>query len=292
MLSQLVLNGVIAGSIYALVALGFVLIYSTTRFFHFAHGIVFTAGAYFSFLLVALLKMPLPIAVPIALVACALLGGLLDIAIYHPLRRRNASSLVLLLVSLGIYIVLQNVISMTFGDDAKRIAGNQVQEGIALLGGRITKVQLLTAGVGIVLVAVVSVVLRLTRLGIVTRAVANDNDLAVLRGINNDNVILGLFAIGSFLAGTAGILSAFDVGMVPTMGMRALMMAIVAVVIGGVDNPLGAAFGALLLGLAQQLGVWKLGSEWQDAIAFVILTGFLIMRPQGLWGRPLRKAGI
>lgn len=292
MFSQLVLNGVIAGSIYALVALGFVLIYSTTHFFHFAHGIVFTAGAYFSFLLVVLLKMPLPIAVPVALVACAGLGGLLDIAIYRPLRRRNASSLVLLLVSLGIYIVLQSVISMTFGDDAKRIADNQVQEGIALFGGRITKVQLLTAGVGIVLVAIVSVVLRGTRLGIVIRAVANDNDLAVLRGIDNDKVILGIFAIGSFLAGTAGIFSAFDVGMVPTMGMRALMMGMVAVVIGGLDNPLGAAFGGLLLGLAQQLGVWKLGSEWQDAIAFVILTGFLVLRPQGFWGRPLRKAGI
>ncbi|MEP7366400.1 MAG: branched-chain amino acid ABC transporter permease [Acidobacteriota bacterium] len=287
--AQLALDGVISGSIYALVALGFVLIYSTARFFHFAHGITFTAGAYGSFLLYHVLGVPLLAAVPIVLLSSALLGALFDIVIYQPLRKRRASPLVLLVVSLGLYIVLQNAISLAFGDAARRMSGYRVQEGMHVFGGRITSVQALTAGVTFVLVVVVSVGLQRTRVGMVIRAVANDPDLATVRGINNAAVVSGVFAVGSLLAAIAGVLAAMDVGMVPTMGMRILMMAIVAVVIGGLYSPLGAAVGGMVLGLAQQFGVWKLGSEWQDAIAFAILVGFLVLRPQGLWGRPPRK---
>jgi branched-chain amino acid transport system permease protein len=124
------------------------------------------------------------------------------------------------------------------------------------------------------------------------RAVANDSELASLSGIDSDRVILWAFAIGSALAGVAGILIALDVDMTPTMGMDALMIGVVAVIIGGANSIPGIALGALLLGLAQQFGVWYISSQWQDAIAFVILLVFLLFRPQGFMGRKVKKASV
>jgi len=121
MLIQLFVNGIIAASIYALVGLGFALIYNTTRFFHFAHGVVYAAGAYLAYTFSVLLGLPLIISIILAVGLTTLIGMLMEISIYRPLRRRGASSLILLIASLGIYIVLQNVISLIFGDDTKTI---------------------------------------------------------------------------------------------------------------------------------------------------------------------------
>ena len=124
------------------------------------------------------------------------------------------------------------------------------------------------------------------------RAVANDPELASVSGIDSGKVILLTFALGSALAGVAGILVAFDVDMIPTMGMNALMMGVVAVIIGGVGSIPGIALGSLLLGMAQHLGVWFISSQWQDAIAFAILLIFLLFRPQGFLGKKIKKANI
>ena len=133
MFSQLLINSLIATSVYTLVAVSFSLIYSTTRFFHFAHAVVFTAGAYFAYLFYILLGLPLVIAVVLSVAASAVLGSLIELYIYRPLRKTNASAMVLLLASLGVYIVLQNLISMIFGDDTKSIRTGDVVEGLDLL---------------------------------------------------------------------------------------------------------------------------------------------------------------
>lgn len=290
MLSQLALNGLISGSLYALTALGFVLIYATNRFFHFAHGIMFTGGAYLTLAFMSSLRLPLPVAIAMALFGCALLGVLINLAVYEPLKRRGASALVLLLASLGVYVVLQNLISILFGDDTKRIAGNGIRPGMQVFGGRLTGVQLLTIGLALLIVTSVLAALRITRIGLTFRAVADDADLAECRGINRGAVIAGTFALGSVLAGAAGALSALDVGIVPTMGMRALMMGIVAFVIGGAGSPLGVVIGAFMLAMIQQLGVSLIGTEWQDTVAFSTLIIFLLARPHGILGQRLPQA--
>ena len=122
------------------------------------------------------------------------------------------------------------------------------------------------------------------------RAVANNPELARISGIESDRVILSTFALGSALAGIAGILVALDVDMTPTMGMNALMMGVVAVIVGGVGSIPGVALAALLLGMAQHLGVWYISSQWQDAIAFVILLTFLLFRPEGFMGKRVKTA--
>lgn len=292
MINQLLLNALLAGSIYILIAVSFSLIYQTTRFFHFAHAVVFTSGAYFTYLFHKLLDFPIVISIPTAIGLAVLLGCGMEFSIYKPLRKKNASPMVLLLASLGLYIVLQNTISMVFGDDTKSIRSGVVREGLPVLGARVTPIQILIIVASIVLVILVAIWLRKSKTGKAMRAVANDQELAQISGINSDKVILWTFAVGSALAGVAGILVALDVDMTPTMGMNALMMGVVAVIIGGAGSIPGVALGALLLGLAQHLGVWKISSQWQDAIAFIILFLFLLIRPQGFLGRKVKKAEV
>lgn len=275
-----------------LVAIGFAIVFRATRFFHFAHGIVFTAGAYFTFLFKAWLGFPLFFSILLAIPLTTLLGCLMEVIVYLPLRRKGSSSLVFLLASLGMYIVLQNVISMMFGDDTKTIRSGLVKEGLNVFGARITPIEILIICVSVVLVVTVTLLLKKTKMGNAMRAVANDIELASVSGIDSDRVILLTFAIASTLAGIAGILVALDVDMTPTMGMNALMMGVVAVIVGGVGSIPGVALAALLLGIAQHLGVWFISSQWQDAIAFVILLIFLLFRPQGFLGKKVKKATL
>jgi len=292
MLQQFILNSLIASYIYFLMALGFTVIYRTVRFFHFAHAIVFTTGAYFTFLFSRWLGLPLWISIIFAIAASTVLGCLMEFLIYRPLRNRGSSGLVLLLASLGMYILLQNVVSMAFGDETRSIRTGPVQEGINILGARITPIQIVTIVVSISLAVGLWLFLRVTRIGKSMRAVANDPELANISGIHSNRIILWAFTVGSALAGLAGILVALDVDMTPTMGMNALMMGVVVVIIGGVSSIPGIAAGALLLALAQHLGAWYIGSEWQEAIAFVVLVLFLVIRPEGFMGRKIKSATV
>ena len=292
MLSQLVFNILITGSQYVILALGFMLIYRIVRFFHFAHGIVFAIGAYIALLSRVLFGLPLLFSILFGIMISALLGCLMDCTIYRPLRKKRSSSLILLLASLGIYICMQNIISMAFGDETRSIRTGVVKEGLNVLGARITPIQIVTIFVSVVLVVGLWLFLKKTKVGSAMRAVANDAELANVSGIKSDRVILVAFAIGSGLAGLAGILVALDVDMTPTMGMPALMMGVVAMIIGGVSSIPGIALGALLLAMAQHFGAWFIGSQWQDAIAFVVLLVFLLFRPQGFFGKKVKKATV
>lgn len=289
---QILGNGLSAGSAFALLALGFALIFQTTRFFHFAHGAVVTAGAYLTFLFAVILGWPLWVAAVLAIILAGVLGVLMELGVFRPMRKKGATPFVLLLASLGLFVVIQNVISMIFGDGVKTLRSGVVQEGIPILGARITPIQIWTIAIAVILFVAVSLFLSRTRMGKAMRAVANDPELAYVSGIGSDRIILCTFFIGSCLAAVAAILIALDVDMTPTMGMNALLMGVVAVIIGGVGSVPGAALGGLLLGLARSFGVWQINSAWQDAIAFGILLLFLLFRPQGFFGKPLRKAQV
>ena len=282
---QFIINILLAGSTTVLVAVGFALVYGVVRFFHFAHGIIFTAGAYLAFVFHAWAGLPLIAAVVMAGVGAAIIGCVIEIAVYRPLRGKGASPLILLLASLGVYVVLQNLISIVCGDDTKQLRSSEIREAINILGARITWVQLAMIAVAAVLVATLVLLVRKTKLGQAMRAVADDPQLASVSGIESDRIILWTFAISSALAGMAGILVALDVDMTPTMGMNPLMLGVVAVIVGGVRSIPGIVLAALLLACAQQATVWVFGSAWQDAVAFLVLLVFLLFRPQGLLGR-------
>lgn len=284
--------GLFRAAVYSLIAISFSLIYTTTRIFHFAHAIVFTSGAYCLYLFHGILELSLYTAIPLAIACTILLGCLIELSVYKPLRRKQTSSMIMLLASLGLYILLQNLISMLFGDDTKRIRTDLVTEGFLVFDARITFLQVVIIMTSIIVTILYLLFINETKMGKATKAVANDAELACISGISSNKVIMLSFAVGSGLAGIAGILVGLDLHLTPTMGMKSLMMGIVAMVIGGVISIPGIVCGAMLLAFAQNFGVWYIGSQWQDAIAFVILLVFLIFRPQGFFGRKTRKISV
>lgn len=290
MTNQVITNILIDASCYILVSISFSLIYQISRFFHFAHGIIFTAGAYIMFLLHIMVGLPLNVSIFLGIMGSIILGCLIELFIYRPLKRKGSSSLVLLLASLGIYIVLQNIVSMVFGNETRSIRSGVVQEGINILGTKATPIQIITICVSIALVIALSLFQKKTKIGGLIRAVASDPELANVSGVNSNRVILWTFAIGSALVGLAGMLVAYDIDMTPTMGMHALLMGVVVMIIGGIGSIPGIALGSLLLAAAQHFGMWFIGSHWQDAIAFVILVVFLSFKPEGFFGKKVRSA--
>jgi len=292
MLSQLIANGLIAGGTYALIALGFSLIYGVCRFFHFAHAAVIVCAGYLVFALSSRLGVPLSLAVVLSIVLSSAMGALLERAIYRPLRAKHASSLMLLVASLGIYVVVQNVISVVFGDDPHALLSGLPTQGISMFGARITFIQVIILIVTLLLYSATGFFIAHTSAGRTIRAVASDSELARIVGIDANRVMLLVFALGSGLAAAAGILISFNVELTPTMGFDALLMGVVAAIVGGIASVPGALLGGFLVGLSQHLGVWKLPSQWQDAIVFVILVLFLVLRPQGILGTPVRSAAV
>jgi branched-chain amino acid transport system permease protein len=286
---QFLLNGIIAGSIYSLIALGFSVIYQTTRFFHFAHGAVYTFGCYFAYLFSVQLGLDRNIAFPLACIATMATGSLCELVVYNPMRKRNATDLTLLIASLGLYIVLQNIISMIWGDDTKTMRTGEVVEGHPLFGARVTDIQIIIFITSIILMVLLAFMMMKTKFGKSLRALSNDAGLARLSGINSDRYILYAFMIGSFLAAVASIMISFDTDMTPTMGFNALVMGVIAVIVGGINSLPGAALGGLFIGLAQNLGVYWLPSKWQDTIAFGILILFLLFKPYGILGKKPQK---
>jgi len=289
MLIQLVINGIIAGSIYALVALGFTIIYRTVKFFHFAHGVVFAAGAYFAYTFFILFDISPIISFFLSIVLAGLLGIGIDRFVYFPLRKHNAPNLIYLIASFGVFIFLQNLIQLIFGAQILTLRTGEIKEGHHFLGAVITDIQILIIIVSIVLFILTWTFIQKTKLGKAIRAVADDPIGARTVGINSKRVILSVFAIGSVLAGVAGILISLETNIEPTMGFNAILKGIIASIVGGIGSIPGALFGGLFLGLAENLGIWKIPAAWKDTIAFAILIIFLLIKPSGIMGVKTEK---
>jgi len=289
MLNQLLLNGIIAGSIYALIAIGFTVIYRTVKFFHFAHGVVYTAGAYFAYTLIISLHLNFTLSFFLSMVLAAVLGIAIDRIVYYPLRKQNASNLVFLLASFGVFIFLQNLIQLIYGAQILTIRTGPIKEGHHFLGAVITDIQILILAISIILMILLWLFIQKTKLGKAMRAVSDDPIAANVVGINPEKIILTSFAIGSALAGAAGILISFETNIEPTMGFSALLKGIIASIIGGIGSVPGAVLGGFFLGLAENLGIWKISAGWKDCIAFLILIVFLLIRPWGFLGTKTEK---
>ncbi|MBZ5497755.1 MAG: branched-chain amino acid ABC transporter permease [Acidobacteriia bacterium] len=282
MISQLVANALIAASHLALLSVGFGLIYGCGRFFHFAHGAIFAFGGYTAFLLVQLLSMPAWFAFSAAPLIAAGLGAVLELVAYRPLRVRGATGLVMLIASMGAYIVIQHALALGFGDDTKRIQWKPSIMPIEILGGRLTGLQVTTIALSVVVLGVLCAILHWTRYGKLLRAVADNPELAIIIGIDSAHVLLAASVIGSFLAGIAGLLFALEVNLTPTMGMTPLLLAVVAVIVGGIGSRSGTILASIAIGVLQQAAVWVLSSEWQEAVVYALLLALLLIRPEGL----------
>lgn len=285
-LPQIIVNGLIAGSIYALIAMGFSLIYGTTKFFNLTHGALAVIGGYAVFYFAGTLKFPMFVAIVLGIILAAFVGWLLEFFLYRVLRKKKASSMVILVASLGAFTALQAVVAMFFSSQFRTFSSFFGEHSVFRLGtAAATETQIWLFVIAILSFVGLWILLSKTQFGRAVRAVSDDEEVSRIVGINTNNVIGGAFIVGSALAGLAGILVGFDTGIEPTMGLGLLLKGVIAAIVGGVGNIQGAFLGAYLLGFAENFGIWHISGEWKDAIAFTILILFLLFRPQGILGQ-------
>jgi branched-chain amino acid transport system permease protein len=291
-IQQLIINGLIAGSIYALVAVGFTIIYRTVKFFHFAHGLIYTAGAYLAYTLTLSFSFNIIVSFFLASILAGAIGIAVDRVVYFPLRKKKAPALVFLIASFGVFTFLQNLIQLIYGADILTLRTGPVRMGRQFLGAVITDSQIFLILISLLLSVVLWLFIQKTILGKAMRAVSDDSIAASIVGIPSEKIIVASFAIGSIAAGAAGILISLETNIEPTMGMNAILKGIVASIIGGIGSIPGALLGGILLGIIENLGVYSIPSAWKDIIAFVVLIGFLLIRPSGILGTVTPKERI
>lgn len=280
---QLIVNSIIAGAIYTMVALGFNLIYGTAKFFDLGYGALTAVGGYAVFYLYKTLGFNIYISVVIGAVIAGIIGFIIYRLVYSPLRERKSSSMVLLVGSLGAFTALQAIIAILFTSQFQTLTQSAgAGKVFNILGGVITEVQLIILVTGLVIMAVMALVLKYTIFGKAIKAVGDDEEVSKIVGINTRKIIGWVFFIGSSIAGLAGILVGFDTGIEPTMGLSLLLKGVIASIIGGIGNIYGGVLGAFFLGFIENFGIWKISGEWKDAIAFGVLIIFLLFRPQGI----------
>lgn len=283
LLAQLVVNGLANGSHYALLGLAFGLIFGTTRVTHFAFGPVYALSAYGCWLAAAKLSAPLWLAVVAGIATGAAAGALAYLVVYRPFERNQSPPLVVLIASLGLFIVLENAIGVVFGTDTKVVPSPP--SGVFLWGPLVvTGAQLAQVAALAVIGGALSLYLTRTRFGRAVLAMTDNPEMARVIGIDTLRVSLVAFALGSAIAAVPACLILVKDGATAHMGFLAVFMAFVAVVVGGVGSLRGAVAGGLALGVVESAGMVKIPTEWQNSIAFVVLFLVLVVRPRGLFG--------
>ena len=281
--AQLATNGLISGSLYALLGVSWGLIFATTKIFHFAHALTLTVAVYAAVLVVGPWGWGLPAGFLLAAVVGCLFGVATERVVYRPLRRVNATSLNIFLASLGLLIAGESAVLIVFGPQARDLPGFPIS-GIALGPVAFTTVEGLWLAGSWALLLLLIAWLWWTRYGRAIRAVASNRELAQCVGIDPEHVSLLVFGIGSALVGLGGMLLALRDTVSPTIGVQPVLTAFIAVFLGGIGSIPGAVLGGLVLGLAENMGGLLLPGHWQGVIAFVVLFLVLVFRPTGLLG--------
>jgi branched-chain amino acid transport system permease protein len=286
LLVQQALNGLILGSVYALFAVGFTLIFSVLRILNLAHGAIFTWGAFFGLFAITRFGLPLPVAALAALVGAGLLSLLLDLVAFRPLRRRNAPEFSGLISSIGAAMVLSSIAQQVSQTRVLRYPfGTFPMQVFRFLGLRITTLQLVILATTVVCVVLLWLYLHATSFGRQVRAVANSEATAELLGVNPNTIYVQTFFIAGALAGIAGLLIGNAYNSVQyAMGDPYLLTAFVVVVIGGLGSITGAVAAGLLLGVVRSVAVSYLSADLGDATAYALTFVFLLAKPAGLFG--------
>ena len=295
---QQIINGLVLGSIYALVALGYTMVYGIMGLINFAHGEVVMIGAMVALTVIKLLAssgLPVYVVIPVALAAaaavCMAVGYTIERVAYRPLRR--APKLAPLITAIGVSIVLQNLAMLVWGRNYHAFPAILPVSEHEILGATITSVQVAIVLIAALLMAVLIALIDHTRLGRAMRATAENPPIAQLMGVNINQIISLTFIIGSALAAVAGLMVSANYSIAHYyMGFMLGLKAFTAAVLGGIGNIAGAVLGGLLLGLIESLGAGYigditggfLGSNYQDIFAFFVLIGVLVFRPSGLIG--------
>ena len=294
MFTQQLINGLALGSVYALIALGYTMVYGILQLINFAHGEVYMLGAYLGIIVLGILtyggvtaySLPLSLllAVIISMAFCAAYGAVIERVAYRPLR--NAPKLAPLISAVGMSIILQNFVMLAQGKEYKNLPPMLPSEGFTIFGANVSPVQIYILTASVLIMIGLHVFVTRTRLGKAMRATSQDRVMAGLVGININQVISITFMIGSALAAVAGVMVTLYYGVVHFfMGYLAGIKAFTAAVLGGIGSIPGAMLGGFMLGLIENFGASYISSVYKDAFAFLVLIVTLIIRPAGLLGQ-------
>lgn len=287
LVSQLTVGGVVLGSTYALLGLSFGLIYSTTGIFHFAHAVVYTIAAYAAIVFLNDLGLPWPAALALGIVVAVALGMAIEGLAYRPMRSSGGTPMAIFLVSLGLTTLAPNLLQIIFGTENQTF-GAYTPEIYSLGSTIVTSLDIATVIISWILIACVLVFLKRTRQGLATTAVRVNRQMAAAVGVSPDRVHLLVFGLGSALVAVPALLFLLNGVASPTMGLSPVLTALIAVFVGGVGSMAGAALGGFVLGMLTSLSALWLSSNYQLVVVFGILFVFVIVRPQGLFGKPAR----
>jgi len=287
---QYLINGISIGAVYAIIALGYTMVYGIAKMLNFAHGDVIMVGAYISFCVTNYLGLPAWVSILAAMAVCMVLGIIIEGLAYKPLR--GASSLAVLITAIGVSYFLQNAAQLIWGSAPKNFTSIVTFDPIKLFGGQLT----ITGEVIVTIVASIIIMVALTlftgktRMGKAMRAVSEDRAAAQLMGINVNNTISMTFAIGSALAAIAGVLLCSTVPTLqPTTGSMPGIRAFTAAVFGGIGSIPGAMLGGILLGIIETMTKAYLSTQFSDAIVFLVLIIVLLVKPAGLMGKVVQE---
>lgn len=285
------INGISLGSVYAIIALGYTMVYGIAKMLNFAHGDVIMVGAYAAFVMISQMGMPVALAIPISMVVCTVLGLVVERFAYRPLRKA-ASPLAVLITAIGVSYLLQNLALLIFGADTKSFSSVVTLSALKLFDGKIviTGEMIVNAVVCVVIMAALTLFVNKTKQGQAMRAVSEDKGAAQLMGINVNGTIALTFAIGAALAAIAGVLMCSSYpSLNPYTGAMPGIKAFVAAVFGGIGSIPGAFIGGLLLGVIEILGKTYISSQLGDAIVFSVLIIVLLIKPTGILGRNIQE---
>lgn len=284
------INGISLGSVYALIALGYTMVYGIAKMLNFAHGDVIMIGGYVVFVTVSGMGLNPLAAIIISMAACTLLGVTIERVAYRPLR--GASPLAVLITAIGVSYLLQNVALLVFGSDTKAFTNVVPFPNLELFDGQliIKSVTIVTVIVNVIIMVGLTLFVKKTKIGRAMTAVSEDKGAAQLMGINVNGTIAVTFAIGSSLAAIAGVLlcSAYP-ALTPYTGSMPGIKAFVAAVFGGIGSIPGAFIGGILLGVIENLSKAYISSQLSDAIVFSILIIVLLVKPTGLLGKKIQE---
>lgn len=287
-LPQQLVNGIILGSIYALLALGYTMVYGIIKLINFAHGDIYMMGAFVGYYAINSLKMNFWIALVFSMIVCAILGVVIEFLAYRPLR--NSTRISALITAIGVSFFLEYIMVYFVGADTRSFPQSIKMYTYHFGSISVTNVQLLILVVALVLMVALQLIVRKTKMGKAMRAVSVDSDAAELMGINVNNTISFTFALGSSLAGAAGVLIGLYYNSIePLMGMTPGIKAFVAAVLGGIGIIPGAALGGFVIGILETLSTAIGLSSYRDAIVYGVLIVILLLRPAGILGKNVKE---
>jgi branched-chain amino acid transport system permease protein len=291
-LQQLV-NGLTIGGIYAMIAVGYTMIYGVIQLINFAHGEIYMLGAFFSFTFISFLGLPFYAAFLLAMLCCAVCGMLLDIVAYRPLRQ--SPRLAALITAIGMSIFLQNLAMVIWGSRPKPFPHGALpayfeNKAVTFSGVSLSWFHLFIFAITIIMMVGLNLIIQKTRWGKAMRAVAQNKTMAALTGINVNRVISYTFALAGSLGGAAGILvGAYYNALYPTMGYIAGVKAFAAAVLGGIGSVPGAMLGGVVLGVAEAFGAGYLSSLYRDGISYGVMITVIVLIPAGLFGKIIKE---